>query len=171
MSTMVAVKDVERDPLEEIPTLAEKPKTTLEFIQEARVSLIDFERMYQWDWTKQPCSKPSWTRSKEILLKAADLIETHGWIQGSEGNLDKGFCLAGATMAAAYGAAGHGDSAVYSSWELAEGQNLIGGGGLVRPQICWRQAIWNDDPRRTKGEVVTALRRLADGASWEEAIA
>lgn len=82
----------------------------------------------------------------KTLLKAADYIEKHGWCQGKWRNDAGEVC--------AYGA--------ISSVERC---------GLVRSGAAWRLgrflnvvsvAGWNDQPDRTKEEVIAALRAAAE---------
>lgn len=76
-----------------------------------------------------------------------------------------GFCIAGACLEVA-----NLDPLEPSA--LGWIHRVLGGGASYKNGgLQWRQTDWNDQPERTKEEVVTALRRLADGATWEEAIA
>lgn len=84
---------------------------------------------------------------KEHLLRAADLLETKGWIQ-EQVKSEKGFCAMGA---------------IYETCELDEVNNdcscflCVGVLRKVHEQL----SDWNDEPGRTKEEVIALLREEA----------
>jgi hypothetical protein len=96
------------------------------------------------------------SKSTEILTKAADVIETRGWIQGAYAHTD-GVCALGA-IAVAVGI-GTSTAAIitnrkcckvvedFERWlGLADNADVTG---------------WNDDRDRTAEQVTTALRECA----------
>ncbi|OZF40777.1 hypothetical protein CH296_00535 [Rhodococcus sp. 14-2496-1d] len=92
----------------------------------------------------------------EILARAADLIEEHGWMQGEYVN-DKGcLCAVGAIRIAADGKVeGHFPSnAATQAIDLMAGH--LDAGSVIE---------WNDDVDRTQTEVVGALRAAATRAA------
>lgn len=111
-----------------------------------------------------PTEAPAKSR-QEILLDAAALIEEHGWTRGGSGmpgNEDHigMFCILGAV---AY-AMGYRRNDYESSY--IDAGYIV---GCPDPDDAWE---WNDEHNPGYGrKVVLALRRLADGATWEEAIA
>lgn len=102
---------------------------------------------------------------REVLLDAAALIEEHGWTRGGQGmpNHEEhsgSLCILGAVACALGYGKDTGDDLMY----LYAG-DLVG----CPDGDAWE---WNDDRDHGDGkDVVRALRRLADGATWEEAIA
>ena len=92
---------------------------------------------------------------KEALLKAALLLEAEGWCQHSSNGEDGERCLSQAIIAASGIFAGASQGArVWSGVAdlLAREIGVAGSAGLVH---------WNDEPGRTRGEVVSLLRRVA----------
>ena len=90
----------------------------------------------------------------DVLNRAAELIETVGWCQGTYGGRDVGhFCLVGAV-----------DEAM---WELRGLEFFYDLFELPLPTYFGKQSPhhWNDRPERTREEVVAKLRELAEGAS------
>jgi len=105
----------------------------------------------------------------DTLEKAADVLETIGWVQGSstaygygpDGNIDHivGYCASGAL---------HRVSGLeYESAMSAMACEIVGCHGdhchLLWP-IGFRSATvveWNDEPGRTKYEVIDMMRRTA----------
>lgn len=108
---------------------------------------------------------------RETLLRAAELVEKHGYQYGTEGMKPDGpYCLLGAVARSMEGEPRHG---VYS---MAPPATLIGVGAYTA--YTWNDRLnYEKMPRKsflgkryTQTEVVaSALRRLAHGASWEEA--
>jgi len=104
-------------------------------------------------------------RRREVLLRAAGIMEREGYAAGSRGmNTHGPKCLVGA-VAHAMGAPTHalGSGARYHYHQAA---HLLG----VPHNIAYG---WSDD-QRFQGHcasqtVSSALRRLANGASWKEA--
>lgn len=83
-----------------------------------------------------------------VFTAAADLLERDGWCQGEYEDGEGRRCAAGAISCVTTG-----DDDAYA---LAR--------GALRAATNGRIAIWNDDPARTKAEVIGLLRDLADGA-------
>lgn len=73
-------------------------------------------------------------------FKAAKLIERYGWVQGWDGNLERGFCLVGACFAA--GA------------NIPKLRDISGMGKLT---------LWNDSRKRTAEDVIDLLVAAACG--------
>lgn len=94
----------------------------------------------------------------DVLERAADLLEEFGWCQQhyaltEEGEIslpDQGdavqFCAAGAAMRSMF------------DFGL---ENWTGGHGLVKAAFGGEASRWNDEPGRTKEEVVARLREAA----------
>lgn len=114
---------------------------------------------------------------REVLLKAAEIIEEHGWIDGAAGMDTHGpYCLLGA-VARAMGAP------VLENRIVGHGYSMDRPSRLLGDHSWMTYTNWNDclaiDPRPKRGflrkeipasEIVTStLRKLANGASWEEA--
>lgn len=86
-------------------------------------------------------------KARKVLLEAADCLEEYGWVQGCL-HKDGRVCMMGAIAEVN---AGCGCDPV--SVEVVARLTKVTGG--VPP------AKWNDDPKRTKAQVVRALRRAA----------
>lgn len=88
---------------------------------------------------------------EEVLKQAAQLIESYGWIQGSIGGHDRGFCIIGALD------------------EVAMGYGLVG--SRLAEEAMRRVRVvtdapdgivhWNDYPGRTREQVLFALQSAA----------
>jgi hypothetical protein len=89
----------------------------------------------------------------KILYDAADLIDLHGWCQGEYRSLGGCYCITGALTEVI----GLGSISEWSDAALAV-EHEIG-----EPYL----PVWNDDERRTKAEVTTALRNAARTANDE----
>lgn len=108
-------------------------------------------------------------RAAELFEAAADNIDRLGWCKGSAVNNLGQVCAMGAlyTATGVYDLEGEPYQQEVSSemhHRLWLGRAL--GGILYRhlaQQYPWLEmvTIWNDDPRRTKDEVTTALRTVA----------
>lgn len=85
-------------------------------------------------------------RTRDVLRKAARLIEKYGLAKGRHGSKREGFCAIGAVDAATP------DGLGYSAAMTRLYRHLGHGVGI---------AEWNDTPGRTKEEVLQALRRAA----------
>ena len=84
-----------------------------------------------------------------VLTRAADLIERDGWCQGGS-IVGKKRCAAAAI----------GDVlATYRTSTLACRREIVG--ALLHATGLWSIPDWNDEPGRTKEEVVAALREAA----------
>lgn len=91
--------------------------------------------------------------SADLLNCAADLIEAHGWVQGSFGSSEGGFCALGAirhVVAATLGGGVEAASAFNDTRSVL--MKHIGARSVVN---------WNDDFARTKDDVVATLRGAA----------
>jgi hypothetical protein len=91
---------------------------------------------------------------RQILIGAADALEQHGWIQGAL-QTNRGRCVLGA-IGANWGLTTDADKCDAAAKFLAHIN-------LLSQDDPWGLAAWNDEPGRTKGEVVTALREAAKG--------
>lgn len=83
---------------------------------------------------------------RKVALKAAELLREDGWIQGSFCT-DEGRCLRGALDVAAEGLG----LSVSKTWNKV--YDRVG-----------MPARWNDDPARTKEEVLNLLEQIAEDA-------
>jgi hypothetical protein len=87
-----------------------------------------------------------------VLLEAADLLRERGWCQHflSDGGR---FCAEGAIRKAAEG------TLAKTSLKFIQAR------GLLKKHLGAKYiAVWNDDPRRTKKQVIEAL----EAAAWSE---
>ena len=117
-------------------------------------------------------------RRREVLLKAIDILEKDGWTTGSEGMIagEGPFCLLGA-VAHAMGDApvspqivfkAGGPSGVERCYAYGQPAALLGADPESWRESPWR---WNDTQRYYrdgKERVLNALRRMANGATWNE---
>jgi hypothetical protein len=86
------------------------------------------------------------TPTTEIILGAIERLERHGWCQGrSIHGAER--CVFGAIRGAAWSFGGDWSGATCRRFERAN--------GITQDEI----AYWNDEPERTKEEVIEALRR------------
>jgi hypothetical protein len=97
--------------------------------------------LYDERWDR----KPAVDECGQMLLRAADYIEEHGWCQSRVMDKEGRVCLLGAILYV-----GGTGLDFMPRVEKAAG---IGQGGLI--------ACWNNAPGRTKQEVVDVLRRAA----------
>lgn len=93
--------------------------------------------------------------SNEVFTKAADVLEAFGWIQGTFGNIESGFCALGAI-----GRAEDELGRIGTDLEPLHAAIRHASGGQATPSIV----VWNDAPGRTQAEVVTALREAGQRA-------
>lgn len=84
---------------------------------------------------------------KAKKLKAWQVIEKYGWRQDYYGNEQTGYCLIGA-IRKAY----PGKMAQQRMFELVKPQ--------INNHVLW---IWNDEPRRTKRQVLALLKKVEGG--------
>ena len=90
----------------------------------------------------------------DLLLHAADLLEEFGWCQGHIGSKELGyFCAVGALIAA-----GNDLGVTFLDFVRPVIESF---GRPERDVDQWPLATWNDEPDRTKSEVVTKLRERA----------
>lgn len=119
----------------------------------------------------------STTQTAEVLRTAADLIQTRGLYKGAFVDPHRPpetapFCALGAIDVAAGISRPHYDKTYGRTYLSGVGTTpepgaLAASGvasDLLREEIGGAVAMWNDDRKRTKGEVVNALRRTADRA-------
>jgi hypothetical protein len=92
---------------------------------------------------------------RDVLHRAADLIEEFGWAQGYAASFSKPgpFCAGTALMEAADDL-GIGGRSIFDT----EAYNNLGAPFGVNCTV----PSWNDRPGRTKGEVITLLREAAE---------
>ena len=103
------------------------------------------------------------TTPQEVLLQAADLIETVGFTKRDYGSPDRGYCSLGAISQVVWG-----DPVGPVRWDTDEGEfdrkcDLQQGAvDLLRGKIG-SEAIttWNDQPRRKAASVVKTFRKAA----------
>ena len=92
---------------------------------------------------------------KQVFWDAADLIERDGWIQYQAGDAGIGYCFMGAIWFAAANRfpkdPRYGHAVLDKAQHVAE-ESVCGG------------AVWNDTEGRTKEEVLSKLRELADAS-------
>lgn len=97
--------------------------------------------------------------ASKLLLRAAALIEKHGWCQNYLISPEGKLCFAGAMKVAAYGIPfpsrpGAIQPTMEMAWDRFE--KAVG--------VKWgRASKWNDEPGRTKDEVVAKIRSVALG--------
>lgn len=101
----------------------------------------------------------------EILDKAADYIDTHGWNQGDYENEDGGVCLAGAVWKVMLP---NSRPFKYHSYDEYHSDTAVNVLRKVDQHITKvNRAEWpsvpefNDAPERTQGEVTDLLRTVA----------
>ncbi|MFE7797025.1 hypothetical protein [Nocardia sp. NPDC057440] len=88
----------------------------------------------------------------EILKQGLDNIETYGWRRDEYGDVDTGYCAYGACYAAA--------GVNIGLDEFVTTPDLHAAFTLLRKQISTPMlATWNDDPLRTKADVVAIYKR------------
>lgn len=104
-------------------------------------------------------------RTSEVLNKAADLLERHGWTQGAFGwSLEHGrgrLCLEGGILAAQgiQYVAGNGATNKVHHQELVECPAYVAVRDYLDTQMpLW---MWNDMTARSQAEVVMVLRAAA----------
>lgn len=109
--------------------------------------------------------KPPAVREFDLAMvyrKAAKLIEEKGWTQGISLRDNGSICTGAAIrLAAGYPAIGVGEPEASLYGPFVE---WLSRGGEVASWLDSRRAVeaWNDDPIRTKAQVVSALRGFAD---------
>ena len=104
-------------------------------------------------------------KSSNILEDAADYIEQHGWCQQDYFNANGNVCTQGAIMAVRtryeadniniYSTSNDIDTITEAFLEALDQVSLFVGDAV---------SLWNDDPDRTKEEVVKTLRKVAEVA-------
>lgn len=106
-------------------------------------------------WVKAQAAKIN-AKSKETLKRAADLIDEAGWIQGGIISATDGFDAYGAILSAST------RIGIYDTEERVEIQQsamakISFGLPYSYDDLCMALVAWNDDPARTKQEVVETL--------------
>lgn len=95
----------------------------------------------------------------DILNRAADELERHGWIQGKYGTTRGAKCIMGAI---AFAGVGKIPTSPFFRWNL---QTMAANKIL---ETCtpprWTAVAWNDRAGRTKEQVIRLLRRAAKKA-------
>ena len=105
---------------------------------------------------------PALDEASRLLLKAAALLEEHGWCQHERSNAGR-HCVLGALDEAAGGDRNWGHKDERAPWWGAV-QRLVSAVGATHPiGINWAAANWNNQPGRTKEEVIAKLRAVALG--------
>lgn len=94
----------------------------------------------------------------DTLRAAVELLEIYGWCQGSLGNTSIGFCAVGAINAASRGLAHSPLDKQQRHGKACERLFSAINGHTHRYGV----ASWNDDPDRTKDEVLEAFRRAIE---------
>lgn len=101
--------------------------------------------LYNTEWEKKVTEKKqSW---QKLLLKAADLIEEHGWIRYNYANKN-GYCIMGALERCSL----DDNNAASLVSALLELESVVGA-------IC----AYNDERAANAEEVIHLLRRVAGG--------
>jgi hypothetical protein len=101
---------------------------------------------------------PEWSGRKDILNRAADLIETHGLTKRLRTNL-RGFCIHGAvSQVVNKDAMLDSDETKGIMKHIVSYMNSVG----INTKQDWIAAQWNNEPERTKEEVVNVLRGAAE---------
>ncbi len=95
---------------------------------------------------------------RKLLLDAADVIEQRGWCQCRLGTQDGAVCAGGAVLSAGNCWEGHLSSNPIAAEAARRLRAHIGPG-----YTCGNIASWNDEPGRTKEEVLATLRAVANG--------
>lgn len=86
-------------------------------------------------------------KNSEILEGAVEVIETHGWTQGTAGNVNEGFCLSGAMV---HGIRSKGESAA----RLIPTALL---GPIMPPRYRHSISLYNDGYLKNRQEAVDIL--------------
>lgn len=98
---------------------------------------------------------------RELLLRAAELIEKRGWAQISTGLLTAGpHCFLGAV----YAASGQRWDGIWGYDVLERAARLIGERD-ARSIYLWNDMIYKDG----EAKVLAVMRRMANGASFKDA--
>lgn len=103
--------------------------------------------LYDPKWASPEVKLEPW---QKVCLKAAELLEQHGWTQGAAKNIQTGaMCAAGAMY--------------YANKDLAHPLDYYADARYHFLKAVKAQNIpaWNDMPERTKEEVISTLRNLA----------
>ena len=98
-------------------------------------------------------TQPTVVTVKDILLDAAGLIETHGWIRHEYGTPAKGFCAMGALYSAC-------DVRFHDSFKVTLARNALRkAAGLTNTHSI---VNWNDYKAESKEQVIETFRKAAE---------
>lgn len=98
----------------------------------------------------------------DVYERAAEYLEEYGWQQGASGTQGQARCFIGATYSAVYTNTTCDDDI---SWRNADNlwrQANNFAAKTLRIGDEWKILYWNDDPARTKDEVINVLHGLAN---------
>lgn len=116
----------------------------------------------------------------EVLEKAADLLETIGWVQGEEivygsndpdaGLVITGMCARGACRVAVGLDKSDMNAPMQQIKSFMGGFRALHAGLNIQPKDPWGSVPgWNDFPGRTADEVIDMMKRVAKDLRNEEA--
>jgi len=98
----------------------------------------------------------------EVLERAINLINEKGWGQGTAVNPDTGaICAAQAIWLASFTNVpdSYTNALIVSRTEI-ERDNYTNASGALMNKTRKEITMWNDDPRRTKDEVINTMREV-----------
>ncbi len=111
--------------------------------------------IYDKRWGAKPAvTEEPW---RDLVRRAADLIEMHGLAKHTTRDADGRMCIRGALMVACGWPDDRGD--LYWGFAVAEARDADL--AIARHVGCQDLPYWNNVPERTKEEVVAALRAAA----------
>jgi hypothetical protein len=116
--------------------------------------------LYDPNWAP-PATKIELKPWQKIMMKAADILETHGWTRGYYAD-DTGFCALGA-MRIASGMEGEQIIKTFPTGHLMTNHPDY---WMATKKLAFHVpghivGDWNDDPDQTKQEVIDTLREVA----------
>lgn len=111
--------------------------------------------LYDPKWEVPEVKKTSLARWQEILLKAAAILETDGWTQSNFKD-ENGYCILGAMHMATYGYVNRLPMTERHDPDMLDGIHKI------MANIGTMPFMWNDAHDRTKEQVITKLREVAN---------
>jgi len=85
---------------------------------------------------------------REAARRAASLLRTEGWCQGAMATVSGEHCLVGAVDAASIGHPGVRNKVI----DLLKKK--------LKVETIWGVTFWNDEPRRTKKQVLNLLAKV-----------
>jgi hypothetical protein len=107
--------------------------------------------LYDPKWAPAEIKLKPW---QEVLLKAAGILERDGWIQGNYGDESRGYCTMGAMRAASTVVPIH-------TWDGLPAE-YVEACNKLNETLPFNISYWNDHQDRTKEEVVSTLRKVAN---------